>query len=831
MYLQYRQFSADFLDIGNTGTSFRTDTEISRTTDLPRERTLQRWAPEATDMSLDDLALEESGTGSWDQFKANEQMYGVTSSFDMDMYTTAINKSHPLHTQREMEAKRLAKEIEGSAAANSHVAEERQQNISSAEAGDEEEKYSGVRRDYSLAKSGSGSYVPPSRRPLTNAPTVPGAPYDPAIISSQLAKPQPAHPAPDESTKSEDKPAGTDASVESVVTSAPASALKASPNTTEGHVRDTADAFKQFANTEKLRIRQAQEQKRTNARNEKNVRINDLKKFAENFKLKSRVPDDLVPILAKDHEKQQEIRRKAEEAAQVEEQRAKDTPPSASPSSASRPSSKEQAAIPQQPSRQKPLPNRSQFVPQLLPNMTPRQLQVFKSNAGRGIVPAQQLPQMHVPSGPAQVQEQQVPSTNTNGPNAGSRLSIMSAKAFEFRPAASTFMPSGASPSPQRSTTESVAPPTPATFFDDKEKSNLGKSTDEDLDQDCNVIVYLQTAGVAGLTDDQKKSLASVGGVPQPYRTPPTWNVPQDRINTLYEDAFGKIMVPEVTMMQHMAGQIPHAHQLPQHMQGHMSAQQARYFQQTGMPHAHAQGFDPRMQYSGAPGSLQSSPRFPNAQVTMGQMPQFMGMPQFAGQSMPYAGMSPNLAFRQPHVPGNANQMMMLPGQQHGSSMSTDRHESIQTNDSAVATMRGYQQQGQHFAPNMPQMMVQPGQPFANGQIPQQPYSPLPHNAQPHVQHMGQHPGQAGFPASPRPGPHVMHHTNSHQGFAPHQMGMYTALPGQGSPYAMNQRQMSAGHFPQMTPRQQQAVPTNQAQPSPSPATTGQNTGKNDEGK
>lgn len=151
--------------------------------------------------------------------------------------------------------------------------------------------------------------------------------------------------------------------------------------------------------------------------------------------------------------------------------------------------------------------------------------------------------------------------------------------------------------------------------------------------------------------------------------------------------------------------------------------------------------------------------------------------------------------------------------------------------DFAVSPMRGFQQ-GQHFAPNMSQMISGQQSPYASGQSPQPYASPLLHNVQPHMQHMGQHPGQPGFAANARPGPHMMQHTSSHQGFQPHQMGMsYAQMPGQPSPYAMNQRQMSAGHFPQMTPRQQQAVPATQGQPSPSPAVSGLNTSKNDEGK
>jgi hypothetical protein len=89
-------------------------------------------------------------------------------------------------------------------------------------------------------------------------------------------------------------------------------------------VRDTAEAFKQFADNEKLRIRAAQEAKLTNHLHDRTAKLNDLKGFAANFKLKTRIPDDLVPVLAKDEEKQSEIKRKAEESARHDEEKRED---------------------------------------------------------------------------------------------------------------------------------------------------------------------------------------------------------------------------------------------------------------------------------------------------------------------------------------------------------------------------------------------------------------------------------------------------------------------------------------------------------------------------
>ena len=88
-----------------------------------RERDLQPWQP-GVDTSID-LALDESGSAGWNQFEANERLYGVKSSYDENLYTTTIDRSDPNYTQKAAKAEKLAREIEGSSAMNAHVAEER----------------------------------------------------------------------------------------------------------------------------------------------------------------------------------------------------------------------------------------------------------------------------------------------------------------------------------------------------------------------------------------------------------------------------------------------------------------------------------------------------------------------------------------------------------------------------------------------------------------------------------------------------------------------------------------------------------------------------------
>lgn len=87
-----------------------------------RERPLQKWEPSA-DTAVD-ISLEQN-EGTWDQFRANEEKFGLTSDYAEEIYTTTIDKSNPLYPQREAAAQRIAQEIERSSADNAHVREER----------------------------------------------------------------------------------------------------------------------------------------------------------------------------------------------------------------------------------------------------------------------------------------------------------------------------------------------------------------------------------------------------------------------------------------------------------------------------------------------------------------------------------------------------------------------------------------------------------------------------------------------------------------------------------------------------------------------------------
>lgn len=797
-----------------------------------RERELQRWDAGEGE-SLEDMALDSGGATGWDQFATNERMYGVQSTYDENIYTTAIDRSNPQYKQREAQAARIAREIEGSSAADAHIAEERRRDADRGDGGlDEEEKYSGVRRDVALPKRAAGAYVPPSQRPITNTPTVRGAPFDPAIISTTkptAEKPaDSAGPAEQAAPSKDQTPAITEPVASNGVNgsaAAPQTAKKSGETTAEDHIRNTTDAFKQFANNEKLKIRQTQETKRQAMRHEKNVKLNDLKKFAANFKLKSRVPDDLVPILAKDHEKQLEIQKRAEDAAKEEEIKANEraklksaapTPDVASPSSA-------QDVEPSMPDRNSAINHRSRMSGNLRGSVMGGQPSARGIGSGRGAppygrMPIQPLPEnLKMPTGPSNPPMGVPQDAGPMSPGAAKRLNV-NAKAFEFRPGANTFTPTGATPSPQRKASGSSKVASSKSFFG-KKKARADRSDDlNSLD------AQEWPSKTKDFSEEQKKPWAANGGQAQPYRAPPTWGHSEKNVNATMKELLPKPPQmpssgpsPMHTPGPNMTGQMPHAHQLPPHMQQGppvtTPAQRPQYMvpQHQG---PHPGQFDPRM--AGQPmygpnGSVQNSPRFPQAQMAYGpqmQMPQFGGQGGVPGKAfgamldagnqsltLPSGyGMSPSMQYRQPNMQPQNGGMMMQPR--------------MQPNGYPPMPSAPFPGPPQHF--NNPQMQGQP--PFMNGHHQGGTYSPMPPHAQP--QHMG--PPQ-GYTASPRPGPHMMQHTNSHQGFQGGGGGMmqppFAPSPAH-HPMHMGQRQYSHGGgppqyggMPQMTPRQGQAMP------------------------
>lgn len=274
---------------------FRTDKDISASHQI-RERELQRWVPDDDSLavSLDDP--QDHSSGAWDQFKVNEEKFGVESSYDEHLYTTKINKDVKDYQERLERAKRLAREIEGQSTTDKHVLEERGVLVDDSGM-DEEDKYSGVQREQPdtrghelMAALRSTMNASPSSKESTPRPQHgQNEQYhdDPAILSSTAARKQPllqegpTQERPDQSNKEENKAALTQV---------------ARTN------KEQEQSWKPSSIPPKP-PKAANELLRLNAQSE----INALREFSANFKVPHKMPDDLLPILAKDKMKQDEI--------------------------------------------------------------------------------------------------------------------------------------------------------------------------------------------------------------------------------------------------------------------------------------------------------------------------------------------------------------------------------------------------------------------------------------------------------------------------------------------------------------------------------------------
>ncbi|KAJ6531780.1 hypothetical protein B0H19DRAFT_1188535 [Mycena capillaripes] len=268
------------------GDSFRTDTDISQKKPAPRERELQAWqpSPDATPgpqiagggSGGDDETFGAGANRQWDQFNVNEKLFGVKTSFDEDAYTTKLDRSAPDFKERERKAQRIANEIIGAGTNNPHIAEERNHNVDDSGA-NEEDKYGAVVR-------GNNAYVPPGARR-------PGA-MSPGGNAAKTDIPKLAVNGPD----------GT-----SVPSQTPSKSPSPAPSGSKP-ANDPVTAFSDFVTNEKQRL---QQKRQALVKSDMDKRMADLVKFSQSFKLNKPIPDDLVPILAKDEEKQRAIKEKS----------------------------------------------------------------------------------------------------------------------------------------------------------------------------------------------------------------------------------------------------------------------------------------------------------------------------------------------------------------------------------------------------------------------------------------------------------------------------------------------------------------------------------------
>ncbi|KAI1311713.1 hypothetical protein F5Y03DRAFT_286746 [Xylaria venustula] len=562
-----------------TSSNFRTDAAISSSRSN-RERVLQPWvAP--TDSEGVDMTLEKSTSGRpWDQFAANERQFGIKTTYDENIYTTAIDKSHPQYKERLAKADKAAKEIEGSATTTAHHAEERQMNFAGGDdAGDDEEdKYSGVKRqDFPALGNRDTKYTPPARRAPTAASTVKGAPVDPAIISSQLRtqKPQatpkqednkvqstsvaePAQPIQTPEPKSDGKAENLPKSVEVKPTNQTSTPLKPSaatsrtmspqakdaqssvPNATATVERDVLKEFKSFAQQQRMNVDKA---RHTRARADKEVKLIELKRFATNFKLPTPVPLDLIGIIAKDPAKQREIQeraardvlevaqRKADEAKEKEKKEpigsSTEPQPTITPAApvenrTSRAANTSSATGPSAPVR-----NQGGRVPPnypTFPNNRSGPQHITQAGRQGGLThriresQKSQAQEMRMPpTGPANAMNPPFTHRMTN--HLGAKLNPNS---HEFRPNAfaPSFSPNGhpsTSSSPRSAINHANGPPASTTTHISIPIVIHKKGRTPDPKK-CNIMAFAKT-----IQPPETKNWSENGNFRPPYDTPPTW--------------------------------------------------------------------------------------------------------------------------------------------------------------------------------------------------------------------------------------------------------------------------------------------------------------------
>lgn len=439
-----------------------------------------------------------------------------------------------------------------------------------------------------LQSSQSNRYMPPARRPPSGKPTVSGAPVDPAIISSQIARPDaspraqtnPAARPIEESpaatssgdTKSQEvkKEAVKDMSSGKAVaasTPRPAESSKSStPNATANVETEVLDSFRNFAMFEKNRLA---DDRRKRVSHDKAIKLNDLKKFSTNFKLHTPVPKDLVPILAKDTAKQHEIVEKAQREA---EQKAA-TPPKTLATSADQPSTKNSVESKQDGTRAPPnTAERQEYnVRQPMPprgpqaSMSPRDKQQPFSNMfpspqnGQGLL-SHRLADNHgrhkagmpvsiptplpihsaqKPSRPI-INAAQVPNSQASS-TVRTPTSAASAKFHVFKPnpAANTFKPTGqpsAASSPRSSANAGPLSraPSPSDFFGNKKL--ISSEERPSILENFNPLKRLREKAQK---EGKAKDYAANGGIVYAHATPVTWTqVNSDEKIKSYKDMY-----------------------------------------------------------------------------------------------------------------------------------------------------------------------------------------------------------------------------------------------------------------------------------------------------
>jgi PAB1-binding protein PBP1 len=108
-----------------------------------------------------DLTLDETESiRDWDQFEANERLFGVQTTYHEDLYTIPLDRNSEVYKAHEALASQIEQEIVQQPSSNVHLAEERGQ-LDFTDM-DDEERYSAVTRSTSGNLKNTKPFRPPS---------------------------------------------------------------------------------------------------------------------------------------------------------------------------------------------------------------------------------------------------------------------------------------------------------------------------------------------------------------------------------------------------------------------------------------------------------------------------------------------------------------------------------------------------------------------------------------------------------------------------------------------------------------------------------------------
>lgn len=646
-------------------------------------------------------------------------------------------------------------------------------------------RYSGVRRDFQSLTSGQpDKYTPPARRAPSGQTAATGAPVDPAIISSALAKPNKTatpskenlpikkpvasplakSPKLEESSKVPVVNTPAKSPLDKVIPQQNKSSASKDGNATATATveKDVVNAFKAFTATEKLR---AQEHQRAAAKRDKAVKLNDLKKFALNFKLYTPVPQDLVPILAKDKHKQESIvvnalknveefhtaPPKVEAVPATPATETKATKPAAprAPSNPAIPTERQ----PQRPSKPGPssfVPSNRSNGPQQIPTMARPNSHVpprsgnnpYSRQSGMPPINHMQDPRLP-PSGPA------IPTGFTSPPQRGLHYNKHTIKEFKPDPSAGAFHPttpitSGPSPvhEPRR--------PQQGNFFAGR-RPILSREHRLSIKDNFNPIKTALKQAKAHANKEHETNIQYNGGFIRIW-TNVVWPIPDS--NKGYSEILERYAPQSVSPQNHLNNApMPHQHQLPMHLQSGTPIPQGPTPHQTPrhvpvQPHIndpqHYNGHH-QMQHSYSQSSVHPSPRGIQNHMVPYQGQQQMPMYQ---QGVTTYGMSPG-GYPMSHRQVSGGQQYLPPSAPMGGHM-------MATQQSAGPFMNPMGQQVQMYSQTPNQAYPHPNGPMPQAASqgfgsPRQPHMMVPQGSQQGhpVMYQQHQPQQGGYMQTP----------------------------------------------------------------------------------